>query len=134
MIVVDTSVWIDFFRGTRSAEAEEFAGLLESGQMIAITDVIAVEILQGIVSEKEAEHVALHLTSFPILRLDDMDGLQLAARLHRSARGAGKTVRKTVDCLIAAACIKAEATLLHNDADFDRLAEVSDLRIHPLSV
>jgi predicted nucleic acid-binding protein len=64
-----------------------------------------------------------------MLRLQDLDDFRLAAELYRFARSKGVTIRKTLDCLIAAPCIRANASLLHADADFDRLATCSALRI-----
>jgi predicted nucleic acid-binding protein len=70
--------------------------------------------------------------AFPILRLEGLDDFALAAELYRRARQAGVTIRKTLDCLIAAPCVRSGAPLLHADADFDRLASCSSLRIWPL--
>ena len=76
--------------------------------------------------DEQAELVERHLRAFPVLRLDDF---ALAADLYRTARGAGVAVRKTLDCLIAAPCVRTGAPLLHADADFDRLASCTPLRI-----
>ena len=70
-----------------------------------------------------------HLRAFPILRLDGLEDFVLAAGLYRAARLQGVTIRKTLDCLIAAPCVRTGAPLLHADADFDRLASCSSLRI-----
>ena len=87
------------------------------------------EILQGLRSDDEAQTVERHLRAFPILRLDALADFSLAADLYRTARRHGVTVRRTLDCLIAAACIRSGAPLLHADADFDRLASCTALRI-----
>jgi predicted nucleic acid-binding protein len=70
-----------------------------------------------------------HLGRFPILRLASLADFSLAASLYRRARRAGVTVRRTLDCLIAATCIQANAPILHADDDFDRLASCTPLRI-----
>ena len=70
-----------------------------------------------------------HLRAFPILRLESLEDFALAADLYRTARSRGITIRKTVDCLIAAPCVRTGAPLLHADADFDRLASCTALRI-----
>jgi predicted nucleic acid-binding protein len=70
-----------------------------------------------------------HFRAFPILRLEPLDDFVLAAELYRSARLAGVTIRKTLDCLIAAPCVRTGAPLLHADEDFDRLASCTPLRI-----
>lgn len=129
MIVVDTSVWIDVLNDTPAPQAQRCVQLIESGQPIALTDVILTEVLQGLRSDREAARVERHLRAFPILRLEDLDDFALAARLYRAARRAGVTIRKTLDCLIAAPCVRTGAPLLHADQDFDRLATCTPLRI-----
>jgi predicted nucleic acid-binding protein len=91
--------------------------------------VIFTEVLQGLGSEDEAQLVERHLRAFPVLRLDDLEDHALAASLYRTARNEGVTIRKTLDCLIAAPCVRTNAPILHADADFDRLASCSSLRI-----
>ena len=130
MIVVDTSVWIDVLNKQRSPQAERCVELIEAGEPIALTDIVVTEILQGFRSEREARLVERHLRAFPILRLDGLDDFVLAAELYRRARRAGVTIRKTLDCLIAAPCVRTGAPLLHADADFDRLAECTPLRLY----
>jgi predicted nucleic acid-binding protein len=129
VIVVDTSVWIDVLRGTDSAPAARCVELIEDGAPIALTDVILTELLQGVPSERDARLLERHMRAFPILRLEGLDDFSLAARLYRTARGAGVTIDKTVDCLIAAPCVRTGAALLHADADFDRLASCTPLRV-----
>jgi predicted nucleic acid-binding protein len=132
MIVVDTSVWVDVLNDNDTKAAERCVELIENGEPVALTDVVFTEILQGLGSEEEAQLVEDHLRAFPILRLDGLDDFALAAELYRSARRAGVTIRKTLDCLIAAPCVRTGAPLLHADADFDRLAGCTSLRLYPL--
>jgi predicted nucleic acid-binding protein len=129
VIVVDTSVWIDVLGGRRTRQARRCVELIEGGDPVALTDVIFAEILQGLGSDTEAQLVEGHLRAFPVLRLKDLDDFALAARLYRTARRQGVTIRNTLDCLIAAPCIRTGAPLLHADADFDRLASCSSLKI-----
>lgn len=129
MIVVDTSVWIDVLNEVEAPQARACTELIEGGEPVALTDVVLTEILQGLRSERDARTVERHLRAFPILRLDGLDDFVLAAELYRSARKAGVTIRKTLDCLIAAPCIRTGAPLLHNDSDFDRLASCTPLRL-----
>jgi len=96
---------------------------------VALTDVIFAEVLQGLRSEEDASEVERHLRAFPILRLEGLDDFALAASLYREARRQGVTIRKTLDCLIAAPCVRTGAPLLHADSDFDRLASCSALRV-----
>lgn len=130
MIVVDTSVWIDVLNERGSPQALRCVELIEGGEPIALTDIVFTEILQGFRSDREARLVEGHLKAFPMLRLDGLDDFALAAQLYRRARRAGVTIRKTLDCLIAAPCVRTGAPILHSDADFDRLAECTPLRLY----
>jgi predicted nucleic acid-binding protein len=129
VIVVDTSVWIDVLGGRRTRQARRCVELIEGGDPVALTDVIFAEILQGLSSDVEAQLVERHLRAFPVLRLQDLDDFALAAGIYRTARRQGVTIRNTLDCLIAAPCIRTGAPLLHADADFDRLATCCSLKI-----
>lgn len=129
MIVVDTSVWIDVLNDVGSPAARRCIGLLEDGAPLALTDVIFTEILQGVGSDRDARKVEKHLRAFPVLRLEGLDDFSSAARLYRTARKKGVTIRKTLDCLIAAPCIREGAPILHNDDDFDRLASCTPLQV-----
>lgn len=128
MIVVDTSVWIDVLNGRAAPHVHRFEELLAEDAPLGLTDVVYTEILQGL-DEASVDLVDDHLRSFPILRLDGLDDFRLAAQLYRTARRSGVTVRKTLDCLIAAPCVRTGARLLHNDADFDRLAGCTSLQV-----
>jgi predicted nucleic acid-binding protein len=129
VIVVDTSVWIDVLNDVASPPARRFEELVLGGSPLALTDVIYTEVLQGLRNERDARRVDDHLRAFPVLRLTGLDDYRMAAQLYRAARRKGVTIRKTLDCLIAVPCIRAEAPLLHADADFDRLATCTDLKI-----
>ena len=129
MIVVDTSVWIDVLNDVDSPPACRCIQLLEDGAPLALTDVIFTEILQGFRHEREAHRVETHLRAFPVLRLEDLDDFALAAELYRKARRAGITIRKTLDCLIAAPCVREGTPILHADEDFDRLASCTELKV-----
>ncbi len=130
MIVVDTSVWIDVLNENATPQAERCVDLIESGEPVALTDAVLNEVLQGLRSEREAQLVERHLRAFPILRLAGIEDFVLSAELYRAARRAGITIRKTVDCLIAAPCVRTGAPLLHSDSDFDLLATCTPLRIY----
>lgn len=129
MVVVDTSVWVDFLRGVDSDEASVLSHLIVTGQEVALTDLTFTELLQGVKSDDDAEMLAEELKAFRVVRLGSLDDFELAATMFRATRNQGKSVRKTIDCLIAAVCVRSEADLLHKDVDFDRLAEVSSLKI-----
>ena len=127
MIVVDTSVWIDLLNDNDTPTARRCVELLEDGAPIALTDVVFTEVLQGFRAERDANRVERYLRLFPMLRLESLDDFALAASLYRSARRAGVTIRKTLDCLIAAPCVRMGAPILHADEDFDRLASCTPL-------
>jgi predicted nucleic acid-binding protein len=129
VIVVDTSVWVDVLNDAPTPQAQRCIALIEAGEPIALTDIILTEILQGLRSDKEAQLVERHLRAFPILRLESLDDFVLAAELYRTARRAGVTIRKTLDCLIAVPCVRTGAPLLHADEDFDRLATCTPLQV-----
>ena len=131
MIVVDTSVWIEFLRGSDQPQALRLEQLIDASAPVALTDVVMTELLQGVPSDDEAELLKARLLAFPMLRLERVEDFALAASLYRQARGAGVTIRKTLDCLIAAPCVRARAPLLHADADFDRLAGCTALEVVP---
>lgn len=131
MIVVDTTVWIDYFAGrTDQPRVAELVRLIDDDAGIALTDVIFGEILQGLRGEHTSRRVDNRLQAFDILRLRTLDDFRNAAALYRHARSKGKTIRRTLDCLIAAVCIREDCAILHNDRDFDHLADVTDLAVH----
>ncbi len=130
MIVVDTSVWIDVLNENDTPQSARCVELIEGGEPVALTDVILTELLQGMRSEHDAQLLERRLRAFPILRLDGIDDFVLAAELYRAARRAGVTIRKTLDCLIAAPCVRTGAPILHADSYFDLLASCTPLRIY----
>ena len=129
MILVDTSVWIDFFRGANSAHCRALHKLIEDEEDIAITEIILTEILQGIKSDKIFRTVMNYLIEFPIYKPKGTETYLAAARIFRDCRKGGKTVRKTVDCIIAAICLENNLILLHKDSDFDLIGACSKLEL-----
>ena len=129
MIIVDTSVWVDFFRGAPTPKVTQFVDLIERDAIIGLTDIILTEILQGLRTEADVRKVERRLAPFDVLRLVDLDDYRRAASLYRAARRKGITIRRSLDCLIASVCVREGATLLHADRDFDLLATCSALRV-----
>jgi predicted nucleic acid-binding protein len=129
VIVVDTSVWIDFFRDTGTWQIEHLAQLIADDEPVALTDIVLTEILQGLPTDREARRVERRLLAFDVLRLEGLDDFRRAASLYRQARATGITIRRTLDCLIASVCVRDDAPLLHADADFDHLATCTGLRV-----
>lgn len=130
MIVVDTSVWIDFLEAKETSFDFHLTELISRGEALALTDLIYCEILQGISEDEKFRRVRTILQNYPILRMSGLDTFEHAARIYRDCRRRGFTIRKTIDCLIAATCLEARAELYHNDRDFEAIAKVKDLKIY----
>ncbi|MDD2744730.1 MAG: PIN domain nuclease [Rhodocyclaceae bacterium] len=133
MILVDSSVWIDYFRGTPTPQADRLDALL-STELLAIGDLILTEVLQGFVSERDFNQAKTLLTALPIVTLAGADVAIQAARNFRQLRSLGVTVRKTIDTVIATHCIENGIALLYSDRDFEPFVEhlglISALREH----
>lgn len=127
MILVDSSAWIEFLRGTGSPACERVDELLAAE--IAVCDAVRMEILAGARSEAHLADLRALLARATVLPTTAVHYEQAAA-LFRSARAGGVTVRRLVDCLIAAVAIDHQVPVLHADRDFDALAQVSALAIH----
>ena len=129
MILVDSSVWIDYFRGNPTPEADHFDSLLGSPQaLICIGDLILAEVLQGVDSDAEYTTVRRLMLEFPVLGLGGASAALDAATAFRGLRRRGRTVRKTIDTLIATYCIRNDHELLYSDRDFDPFVEHLGLR------
>jgi hypothetical protein len=121
-ILVDTSVWIDFFRGASSQENVLFKECLRRREAIVITGTIAQEILQGVRDDSQHRSILNYLLLFPQVESGFADYLR-AADIYRSLRKWGLTIRSPVDCLIAAVAMKHNTALLHRDSDFALIAQ-----------
>ena len=130
MIVVDTTVWIDFFNGAGTPEDHHLQQLITVGRSLALTDLIFCEILQGIREDAAFEQTRGLLLLYPILRIERLATFEHAAQIYRTCRRRGLTVRKTIDCLIAALCIEEDVELFQKDSDFDAIARVAPLRVY----
>src|SRR5439155_1723545 len=132
VIVVDTTVWIDFLEARGTAFDRHLTELVETDAPIALVDIVYCEVLQGIRDDDAYQRTRVSLRAHPILQPGGLETFETAANLYRAARRRGLTVRRSVDCLIAAICLESGAEIYHNDRDFDALASVSDLAIyHP---
>jgi predicted nucleic acid-binding protein len=118
VILVDSSVWIDYFRDTPSRQTDKLDSLL-GNEPIAIGDLILTEVLQGIADDREfrVAHEMLATLEFVILGGEDV--ALAAANHYRRLRSLGVTPRKTIDTIIATRCIMNGYALLHDDRDFD---------------
>jgi predicted nucleic acid-binding protein len=132
MILVDTSVLIGFLRGEENGPCREFERVLRQEIPFGINSLILQEVLQGAASEKEFRLLEDYLGSQHFYPFKDPVGtFAEAARIYMKCRKKGITIRSTVDCLIARNAIEHNLYLLHNDADFVKIAEVVTLRLLP---
>ncbi len=127
MILVDSSVWIDFFRGTATAQAERLDQLL-GNDLLAVGDLMLAEVLQGFRTERDFNQAKKLLTALDVVDIGGMDIAVQAARNFRWLRSRGVTVRKTINTLIATRCIESGFSLLYSERDFDPFIEHLGLR------
>lgn len=128
MILADTSVWIDFLRGADSRQRRALHKLIEDEEDIAVAGIILTEILQGIKGDKHFQAVKEYLLEFPVIEPKGIETYIRAAGINRDCRKRGGTVRKTVDCIIAAVCMESGAVLLHKDRDFELIEKYAGLK------
>jgi len=117
VIIVDSSVWIDFFNGTDSAEADRLYSLL-GVDPIAVGDLILTEVLQGFHADQDFDRVRSGLLTLTVYPMLGVDAAVRAAENYRTLRKQGVTVRKTADVIIASFCIEHGHSLLFSDRDF----------------
>jgi len=122
VIVVDSTVWIDFLNGKTVAHVQHLRVLLGSREII-VGDLMLCEILQGLENESAAREVESLMRRFDIVSMVGDTIAVAAARNFRSLRGRGITIRKTIDLLIGTWCIENRTPLLHNDSDFHAMAQ-----------
>ncbi len=127
MILVDSSVWIDYFRGTTTPQAEKLDALL-GNEPVATGDLILAEVLQGFVSNRDFNQARKLMTSLVIVDLAGQAIAIQSAKNFRVLRALGITVRKTIDTVIATRCIESGLSLLYSDRDFDPFVEHLGLR------
>ena len=118
MILADSSVWIDYFRGASTVEADKLDALLGS-EPLAIGDIVLTEVLRGFNGDRDFNQALRLMTSLTLVEIGGQDIAIQAARNFRALRARGITVRKTIDTLIATRCIEDGLTLLYSDRDFD---------------
>ena len=128
MILVDSSVWIDYFKGTITAQTELLDRLLGQ-QPLAIGDLILTEVLQDFDKDRDVNAAKKMLTSLEVVELGGEEIAIQAAKNFRTLRKRGVTVRKTIDTVIATRCIESGYGLLHNDRDFDPFVKHLGLRV-----
>jgi len=128
MIIADTSVWIDFFRGLDVPHVNRLENALISDRLY-IGDLIIAELLQGVKNDKGAKEIREIISKLTVVNMVNESIAYKSAENYRILRTKGKTVRKTIDMLIATFCIEKGMTLIHNDRDFDPIEEILGLKV-----
>ena len=131
MVIVDTTVWVDYFQGTRNPETD-WLNIELDRQRLGLTDLILCEALQGVRDDVAAKEVERSLLRLDVFETGGVTLAREAARNYRTLRSRGHTVRKTIDCLIATFCLRGQHSLLHRDRDFDAFEQFLELSVvHP---
>lgn len=134
MIVADTSAWVEYLRRTESPVDLTLDRLIADDADLRTTEVVVMEVLAGARSPRHERELRLRLAPFPVLALRGMNSYDGAAATWRACRRGGRTIRSLLDCLVAQAAMEGDAAVLHDDRDFEAIAEHVPLRIHPLDV
>jgi len=132
-LIVDSSVWIDGFNPkVKSPEKELLKQLIINDYPIYLCPIIYQEVLQGVREDKIFEEMKFILQQYRMVDIDIMDATHYAINLYRALRKKGMTIRKSIDCLIAAYAILGDMYILHNDNDFTQIAKESKLKIYKI--
>lgn len=132
MILVDSSVWIDYFRGVRNQQTEQLDGWLDQPDvLIGVADLVVFEVLRGFTSEKEQAVAKRLLFTLEVVEIGGWDAALQAAEHYLQLRAKGYTIRSPIDVLLASYCITHNHLLLHRDADFDVLKTLRGLKTWP---
>ena len=139
MILADTSAWVEYDRATGSAVDQRLtalitAGAAAAGHAVAVTEPVMMEVLAGARSDQRESDLRRLLLRFHLLRFEAVTDFEGAARIYRRCRRAGVTPRGMVDCMIAAVALRTGATLLSQDVDMDRLAQVAGIALDSASL
>lgn len=129
MILVDTSAWVEFLRGTDSRMHHRVRQVIAAEEPLATTEVIVMEVLAGARDEVHLRQLRRLLLRCELLPLHGLVDYEAAASLYRACRRHGETIRRLTDCVIAVPALRADAAVLHADRDFDVIARHSALRI-----
>ena len=129
VLVVDSSVWVDFFNDADNPAAELLKHLLDHGEVrLVVPDLVLFEVLRGFRLEREYRQARLLMETLSIEAAGGTEVALAAAQHYRSLRAQGVTVRSPIDVLLAAFCIENDYALLHRDRDFDAFEELRGLR------
>jgi predicted nucleic acid-binding protein len=128
LILVDSSVWVDYFRGKVTPQTEKLDMLL-GHEPLAVGDLILTEVLQGFDNDRDFKEAQRMMTSLLVVEIGGLGIAIQAAKNFRTLRRHGVTIRKTIDTVIATRCIESRYELLHSDRDFDPFATYLGLRV-----
>jgi len=132
MILIDSSVWIDYFRGTKCAQAEHLDNLLASADdELGVADLVVFEVLRGFNSPKAQRDAQAMLLRTTVVDIGGLDNALMAAEHYRALRERGYTIASPIDALLASYCITHGHSLLHRDADFDVMQTLRGLKTWP---
>lgn len=129
MILVDTSAWIEFLRGTGSSTDLKVDALLGEGAELATTDAVLMEVLAGARDDGHRDRLRRLLARCHFAATEGPRDYEDAADLYRACRRGGETVRALTDCLIAVVALRSDLAILHGDADFSAIARHAPLQI-----
>lgn len=131
MVLVDTSVLIDYLRGSKNSASDKFQFILDSDVPFGITSLIYQELLQGAKTEKEFSELKNYLGTQVFYEVKDTKtSSENAAKIYFKSRKKGQQISSTIDCLIAQTAIENDLVLLHNDKDFEKIAAVAKLKLY----
>ena len=132
MILVDSSVWIDFFRGGRDAQSNTLAQCLgDSSMEVGMPDLVLFEVMRGFREGRLMREAQALMSALPQIEIGGTEHVLKAAERYRQLRNQGRTVRSPIDVLLASYCITHGHALLHRDADFESLKTLGGLDTWP---
>lgn len=128
MVLVDTSAWVEFLRGSNTPVRLRLRDLI-SARSLATTEAVVMELLAGVRSRCEEREIRRLLAIATLVSVENLHSWERAGTIFRACRAAGATVRSQLDCLIAAVAIREDVPVLHADRDFDLIAKHTPLRL-----
>jgi predicted nucleic acid-binding protein len=129
VILPDSSAWIEYLRASGSPVHQAMRELVRNPSRLAVTEPVVMEVLAGSRSDQQLATYRGALLDLRLLPLDGLAGFEEAALIFRRCRSAGETLRSLVDCMVAVPALRAGASVLHQDRDFDAIARHTDLRV-----
>jgi hypothetical protein len=132
LILADSSAWIEYLRRSGSTHHRTMHRLIELRRSLAITEPVVMEVLSGLRSGSDVAEVRALMLALPMLTVGGLAGFEEAAAIYRACRTGGETIRSMLDCLVAVPAIRAGASILHRDRDFDVIARHTELQLEPV--